>query len=107
MGGFLVVSRFAAVHSCKARTCGQQQELVIKLKKLIAIAAMASGLGFASFGVGAGLAHADPFFNPGHDPFVNPGHNKFLNPGHNPFVNPGHNPFANPGHNPFVNPGRF
>ncbi|WP_421840059.1 hypothetical protein [Mycobacterium sp.] len=90
------------------------------MKKAIAVVAMSGGLSLASLGVGAGLAHADPFFdqghgwhgghgpfNPGHNKFLNPGHNPFVNPGHNPFVNPGHSPFANPGHNPFINPGHF
>ncbi|SEH62006.1 hypothetical protein SAMN04489835_2102 [Mycolicibacterium rutilum] len=61
----------------------------MKITKLAATTAMAGALGLSVFGLGSGLAQADPKF-PGPNP---PGHDDIWVPGDPP----GHNPFGPPG----------
>ena len=64
----------------------------MEIKKLAATTAMAGALGFAAFGLGNGLAQADPKF-PGPPNPPGPGNGEVWLPGDPP----GHNPFGPPG----------
>lgn len=65
------------------------KEFHVEIKKLAATAVMAGALGFTAFGMGSGMAQADPKWPvpnpPGNDDVWLPGDP----PGHNPFGPPG------------------